>query len=158
MASQPGMNNARAPTVQIKGQPVNQKTSCCSSWLALLSLSFESLYLHQNTSTHRTSSWAAFHQWLVFCKQIQSNIPTIYLCYFYAFWVKVALLPISLLYDLDGVIWTEVLMFVYLVSTFNYKLKCLMVILLELAKLCLTFEVRTTRPYLFSFSFELDIR
>lgn len=31
MASQP-MNNARPPTVQIRGQPVNQKSGCCSSW------------------------------------------------------------------------------------------------------------------------------
>ncbi|KAK8944264.1 GTP-binding protein YPTM2 [Platanthera zijinensis] len=31
MASQPAMNSARPPTVQIRGQPVNQKTSCCSS-------------------------------------------------------------------------------------------------------------------------------
>jgi Ras-related protein Rab-1A len=31
MASQPAMNSARPPTVQIKGQPVNQKSSCCSS-------------------------------------------------------------------------------------------------------------------------------
>ncbi|KAH9678710.1 ras-related protein rabd2c [Citrus sinensis] len=31
MASQPAMNNARPPTVQIKGQPVNQKASCCST-------------------------------------------------------------------------------------------------------------------------------
>ncbi|KAL6979782.1 Ras-related protein RABD2a [Sarracenia purpurea var. burkii] len=31
MASQPAMNNARPPTVQIRGQPVNQKTGCCSS-------------------------------------------------------------------------------------------------------------------------------
>ncbi|MQL97849.1 hypothetical protein Taro_030550 [Colocasia esculenta] len=31
MASQPAMNNARPPTVHIRGQPVNQKTSCCSS-------------------------------------------------------------------------------------------------------------------------------
>nr|XP_029123116.1 GTP-binding protein YPTM2 isoform X2 [Elaeis guineensis] len=31
MASQPAMNNARPPTVQIRGQPVNQKTTCCSS-------------------------------------------------------------------------------------------------------------------------------
>ncbi|CAA2966259.1 GTP-binding YPTM2 [Olea europaea subsp. europaea] len=31
MASQPGMNNARPPTVQIKGHPVNQKSGCCSS-------------------------------------------------------------------------------------------------------------------------------
>ncbi|KAM7499498.1 hypothetical protein LguiA_023912 [Lonicera macranthoides] len=31
MASQPGMNNARTPKVQIKEQPVNQKTGCCSS-------------------------------------------------------------------------------------------------------------------------------
>ncbi|KAM1029197.1 hypothetical protein ACFX2A_042739 [Malus domestica] len=30
MASQP-MNNARPPTVQIRGQPVNQKSGCCSS-------------------------------------------------------------------------------------------------------------------------------
>ncbi|KAG6649021.1 hypothetical protein CIPAW_07G184200 [Carya illinoinensis] len=30
MASQP-MNNVRAPTVQIRGQPVNQKSGCCSS-------------------------------------------------------------------------------------------------------------------------------
>ncbi|KAL2902997.1 Ras-related protein RABD2c [Bienertia sinuspersici] len=30
MASQPAQN-ARAPTVQIKGQPLNQKTGCCSS-------------------------------------------------------------------------------------------------------------------------------
>uniref|UniRef100_A0A0E0MS70 GTP-binding protein n=2 Tax=Oryza TaxID=4527 RepID=A0A0E0MS70_ORYRU len=31
MASQPAASNARPPTVQIRGQPVNQKTSCCSS-------------------------------------------------------------------------------------------------------------------------------
>ncbi|XP_010934636.1 GTP-binding protein YPTM2 isoform X1 [Elaeis guineensis] len=31
MASQPTMNNARPPTVQIRGQPVNQKSTCCSS-------------------------------------------------------------------------------------------------------------------------------
>lgn len=31
MASQPAMNNARPPTVQIRGQPVTQKASCCSS-------------------------------------------------------------------------------------------------------------------------------
>ncbi|KAF9617498.1 hypothetical protein IFM89_036702, partial [Coptis chinensis] len=31
MASQPGLNNARPPTVQIRGQLVGQKTSCCSS-------------------------------------------------------------------------------------------------------------------------------
>ncbi|KAG0496837.1 hypothetical protein HPP92_001528 [Vanilla planifolia] len=31
MASQPAMNSARPPTVQIRGQPVNQKTTCCSS-------------------------------------------------------------------------------------------------------------------------------
>lgn len=31
MASQPAAANARPPTVQIRGQPVNQKTSCCSS-------------------------------------------------------------------------------------------------------------------------------
>ncbi|KAL0913821.1 hypothetical protein M5K25_017311 [Dendrobium thyrsiflorum] len=31
MASQPAMNSARPPTVQIRGQPVNQKNSCCSS-------------------------------------------------------------------------------------------------------------------------------
>ncbi|GFZ16545.1 RAB GTPase homolog 1C [Actinidia rufa] len=31
MASQPAMNNARPPTVQIRGQPVNQKSGCCSS-------------------------------------------------------------------------------------------------------------------------------
>ncbi|THG11566.1 hypothetical protein TEA_016217 [Camellia sinensis var. sinensis] len=31
MASQPSMNNARPPTVQIRGQPVNQKSGCCSS-------------------------------------------------------------------------------------------------------------------------------
>uniref|UniRef100_A0A2N9F5X7 Uncharacterized protein n=1 Tax=Fagus sylvatica TaxID=28930 RepID=A0A2N9F5X7_FAGSY len=30
MASQP-MNNVRPPTVQIRGQPVNQKSGCCSS-------------------------------------------------------------------------------------------------------------------------------
>lgn len=30
MASQP-VNNARPPTVQIRGQPVNQKSGCCSS-------------------------------------------------------------------------------------------------------------------------------
>ncbi|KAB1204124.1 GTP-binding protein YPTM2 [Morella rubra] len=30
MATQP-MNNARPPTVQIRGQPVNQKSGCCSS-------------------------------------------------------------------------------------------------------------------------------
>ncbi|KAJ7010341.1 hypothetical protein NC653_000932 [Populus alba x Populus x berolinensis] len=31
MASQPAANNARPPTVQIRGQPVNQNTGCCSS-------------------------------------------------------------------------------------------------------------------------------
>ncbi|CAA6669799.1 unnamed protein product [Spirodela intermedia] len=31
MASQPAMNSARPPTVQIRGQPVNQKSSCCST-------------------------------------------------------------------------------------------------------------------------------
>ncbi|KAE8660711.1 glycine--tRNA ligase 2 [Hibiscus syriacus] len=31
MASQPAMNNARPPTVQIQGQPVEQKSGCCSS-------------------------------------------------------------------------------------------------------------------------------
>ncbi|AQK54056.1 Ras-related protein RABD2c [Zea mays] len=31
MASQPAAANARPATVQIRGQPVNQKTSCCSS-------------------------------------------------------------------------------------------------------------------------------
>ncbi|KAH9733457.1 ras-related protein RABD2a [Citrus sinensis] len=31
MASQPSMNNARPPTVQIKGQPVAQKSGCCST-------------------------------------------------------------------------------------------------------------------------------
>ena len=31
MASQPAMNNARPPTVQIRGQPVGQKTTCCSN-------------------------------------------------------------------------------------------------------------------------------
>ncbi|KAK4353134.1 hypothetical protein RND71_028652 [Anisodus tanguticus] len=31
MASQPASNNAKAPTVQIRGQPVNQKSGCCSS-------------------------------------------------------------------------------------------------------------------------------
>ncbi|KAL9681508.1 hypothetical protein QQ045_013293 [Rhodiola kirilowii] len=31
MASQPAMNNARPPTVQIRGQPVNQKSGCCCS-------------------------------------------------------------------------------------------------------------------------------
>ncbi|XP_058207501.1 ras-related protein RABD2a [Rhododendron vialii] len=31
MASQPAMNNARPPTVQIRGQPVGQKSGCCSS-------------------------------------------------------------------------------------------------------------------------------
>ncbi|XP_010275460.1 PREDICTED: GTP-binding protein YPTM2 [Nelumbo nucifera] len=31
MASQPAMNNARPPTVQFQGQPVNQKSGCCSS-------------------------------------------------------------------------------------------------------------------------------
>ncbi|CAD5194442.1 unnamed protein product [Musa acuminata subsp. malaccensis] len=30
MASQPAMNSSRPPTVQIRGQPVNQKSSCCS--------------------------------------------------------------------------------------------------------------------------------
>ncbi|WMV34559.1 hypothetical protein MTR67_027944 [Solanum verrucosum] len=29
MASQPASNNARPPTVQIRGQPVNQKSGCC---------------------------------------------------------------------------------------------------------------------------------
>ncbi|XP_028549781.1 ras-related protein RIC1 [Dendrobium catenatum] len=31
MASQPAMNGARPPTVQIRGQPVSQNSSCCSS-------------------------------------------------------------------------------------------------------------------------------
>lgn len=31
MASQPASNNARPPTVQIRGQPVAQKSGCCSS-------------------------------------------------------------------------------------------------------------------------------
>ncbi|KAG6534272.1 hypothetical protein ZIOFF_008158 [Zingiber officinale] len=31
MASQPTGNNARPPTVQIRGQPVTQKSTCCSS-------------------------------------------------------------------------------------------------------------------------------
>ncbi|GFZ15147.1 similar to RAS 5 [Actinidia rufa] len=31
MASQPAMHNARPPTVQIRGQPVDQKSGCCSS-------------------------------------------------------------------------------------------------------------------------------
>ncbi|XP_076894556.1 ras-related protein RABD2c-like [Bidens hawaiensis] len=31
MASQPAMTNAKPPTVQIRGQPVNQKSGCCSS-------------------------------------------------------------------------------------------------------------------------------
>ncbi|CAI0530524.1 unnamed protein product [Linum tenue] len=31
MASQPASNTARPPTVQIRGQPVNQKSGCCSS-------------------------------------------------------------------------------------------------------------------------------
>ncbi|KAK9095144.1 hypothetical protein Scep_026613 [Stephania cephalantha] len=31
MASQPAMNNARPPTVQLRGQPVDQKAGCCSS-------------------------------------------------------------------------------------------------------------------------------
>ncbi|CAH8273685.1 unnamed protein product [Arabidopsis lyrata] len=31
MASQPAANNARPPTVQIRGQPVPQKNGCCSS-------------------------------------------------------------------------------------------------------------------------------
>jgi len=31
MASQPSANNARPPTVQIRGQPVGQKGGCCSS-------------------------------------------------------------------------------------------------------------------------------
>ncbi|XP_009413276.2 GTP-binding protein YPTM2 isoform X1 [Musa acuminata AAA Group] len=31
MASQPAMNSARPSTVQIRGQPVDQKSSCCSS-------------------------------------------------------------------------------------------------------------------------------
>ncbi|WOL19261.1 Small GTPase superfamily [Canna indica] len=31
MASQPSMNSAKPPTVQIRGQPVNQKGTCCSS-------------------------------------------------------------------------------------------------------------------------------
>ncbi|TKY68917.1 Ras-related protein RABD2a [Spatholobus suberectus] len=31
MASQPAGNNARPPTVQIRGQPVGQKSGCCSS-------------------------------------------------------------------------------------------------------------------------------
>ncbi|KAK8690597.1 hypothetical protein V6N13_074129 [Hibiscus sabdariffa] len=30
MASQPASNNARPPMVHIRGQPVNQKTGCCS--------------------------------------------------------------------------------------------------------------------------------
>lgn len=31
MASQPASNSARPPTVQIRGQPVAQKSGCCSS-------------------------------------------------------------------------------------------------------------------------------
>ncbi|EYU19463.1 hypothetical protein MIMGU_mgv1a012444mg [Erythranthe guttata] len=31
MASQPANNSARPPTVQIRGQPVNQKSGCCST-------------------------------------------------------------------------------------------------------------------------------
>ncbi|KAK1356451.1 GTP-binding protein YPTM2 [Heracleum sosnowskyi] len=31
MASQPGSNNAKPSTVQIRGQPVNQNSGCCSS-------------------------------------------------------------------------------------------------------------------------------
>ncbi|CAL9782248.1 unnamed protein product [Musa acuminata subsp. burmannicoides] len=31
MASQPALNSAKPPTVQIRGQPVNQKSTCCSS-------------------------------------------------------------------------------------------------------------------------------
>ncbi|KAJ4799828.1 Ras-related small GTP-binding protein [Rhynchospora pubera] len=31
MASQPAMNSARPQTLPIKGQPVNQKSSCCST-------------------------------------------------------------------------------------------------------------------------------
>ncbi|TMX02158.1 hypothetical protein EJD97_022498 [Solanum chilense] len=31
MATQPASNNAKPPTVQIRGQPVNQKSGCCSS-------------------------------------------------------------------------------------------------------------------------------
>ncbi|XVF33636.1 hypothetical protein REPUB_Repub17cG0184900 [Reevesia pubescens] len=31
MASQPAMNNAKPPTVQFQGQPVAQKSGCCSS-------------------------------------------------------------------------------------------------------------------------------
>ncbi|GER49919.1 RAB GTPase homolog 1A [Striga asiatica] len=31
MASQPALNNTRPPTVQIRGQPVAQKSGCCSS-------------------------------------------------------------------------------------------------------------------------------
>ncbi|MBO8631199.1 hypothetical protein INO08_15950, partial [Staphylococcus aureus] len=31
MASQPAMNTARPPTVQLSGQPVTQKGGCCSS-------------------------------------------------------------------------------------------------------------------------------
>ncbi|XVF79748.1 hypothetical protein PTKIN_Ptkin15bG0014500 [Pterospermum kingtungense] len=31
MASQPAMNNSKPPTVQIRGQPVAQKSGCCSS-------------------------------------------------------------------------------------------------------------------------------
>ncbi|KAJ0111105.1 hypothetical protein Patl1_00098 [Pistacia atlantica] len=31
MASQPAMNNARPPTVEIRGQPVAQNSGCCSS-------------------------------------------------------------------------------------------------------------------------------
>ncbi|KAG6514134.1 hypothetical protein ZIOFF_024474 [Zingiber officinale] len=31
MANQPASNNARPPTVQIRGQPVTQKSTCCSS-------------------------------------------------------------------------------------------------------------------------------
>lgn len=32
MASQPASGNGRPPTVQIRGQPVNQKSGCCSGW------------------------------------------------------------------------------------------------------------------------------
>uniref|UniRef100_A0A0D9VJ03 GTP-binding protein n=1 Tax=Leersia perrieri TaxID=77586 RepID=A0A0D9VJ03_9ORYZ len=38
MASQPAAANARPPTVQIRGQPVNQKSSCCSDYLFKLLL------------------------------------------------------------------------------------------------------------------------
>lgn len=31
MATQPASNNAKPPTVQIRGQPVNQKSGCCSN-------------------------------------------------------------------------------------------------------------------------------